>query len=71
MQSERLFHAINGHGGTARLVMLPFEGHGYRARESVMHVLAETVEWLDRHVKYVEKDLPGDPEAATAAEEVR
>jgi dipeptidyl aminopeptidase/acylaminoacyl peptidase len=52
MQSERLFHAINGHGGTARLVMLPFEGHGYRARESVMHVLAETVEWLDKHVKY-------------------
>jgi dipeptidyl aminopeptidase/acylaminoacyl peptidase len=51
MQSERLFHAINGHGGTARLVMLPYEGHGYQARESVMHVLAEMVEWLDRHVK--------------------
>lgn len=52
MQSERLFHAINGHGGTARLVMLPFEGHGYQARESVMHVLAEMVEWLDRYVKH-------------------
>lgn len=54
MQSERLFHAVNGHGGTARLVMLPFEGHGYRARESVMHVLAEMVEWMDRHVKHAE-----------------
>jgi dipeptidyl aminopeptidase/acylaminoacyl peptidase len=51
MQSERLYHAINGHGGTARLVMLPFEGHGYQARESVMHVLAEMAEWLDRYVK--------------------
>src|SRR5690606_19260703 len=40
MQSERLYHAIKGHGGTARLVQLPYEGHGYQARESVMHTLA-------------------------------
>jgi dipeptidyl aminopeptidase/acylaminoacyl peptidase len=51
LQSERLFHAIQGHGGTARLVVLPHEGHGYIARESVLHVLAETIDWLDRHVK--------------------
>lgn len=51
MQSERLFHAIQGHGGTARLVVLPYEGHGYVARESVLHVLAEMIDWLDRHVK--------------------
>jgi dipeptidyl aminopeptidase/acylaminoacyl peptidase len=51
IQSERMFHAINGLGGTARLVMLPNESHGYRARESVMHVLAEMVEWFDRYVK--------------------
>ncbi|MDA1263871.1 MAG: prolyl oligopeptidase family serine peptidase [Planctomycetota bacterium] len=51
VQSQRLFHAIHGHGGTARLVMLPAESHGYRARESVLHVQAETIEWLDRHVK--------------------
>jgi dipeptidyl aminopeptidase/acylaminoacyl peptidase len=50
MQSIRLFHAIQGLGGTARLVMLPAESHGYRARESVLHVQAETLEWLDRHV---------------------
>lgn len=50
VQSQRLYHAIQGHGGTARLVMLPLESHGYRARESVLHVLAETVDWLDRHV---------------------
>lgn len=51
MQSRRLFAAVKGHGGTARLVMLPNESHGYRARESILHTLAETVDWLDRHVK--------------------
>jgi dipeptidyl aminopeptidase/acylaminoacyl peptidase len=51
IQSERLFHAIQGNGGTARLVMLPYENHGYLARESVLATQAETIEWLDRHVK--------------------
>jgi dipeptidyl aminopeptidase/acylaminoacyl peptidase len=48
IQSERLFQAIRGNGGTARLVMLPHEGHGYLGRESVMHVLAEEIDWLER-----------------------
>jgi dipeptidyl aminopeptidase/acylaminoacyl peptidase len=48
VQSERLFQAIQGNGGTARLVMLPLESHGYLARESVLHVLAEQFSWLDR-----------------------
>lgn len=56
MQSERLYQAINGHGGIARLVMLPYESHGYRARESVMHVLAEMLDWLDIHVKDYEPE---------------
>lgn len=51
LQSERLFHAIKGTGGTARFVSLPHEGHGYRARESILHVLAEQIEWFDRYVK--------------------
>jgi dipeptidyl aminopeptidase/acylaminoacyl peptidase len=51
IQSERMFHAMNGLGGTARLVMLPHESHGYRARESVMHTLAEMIAWFDRYVK--------------------
>ena len=51
VQSRRMFHAMKGNGGTARLVMLPHESHGYRARESVMHALAEMVEWMDRYVK--------------------
>jgi len=50
MQSKRMFQAIKGNGGIARLVMLPFEGHGYRARESVLHVQAEMVDWLERHL---------------------
>jgi len=51
IQSERLFAAIKGLGGTARLVMLPEESHGYSARESVLHVLAEMIDWFDRYVK--------------------
>jgi dipeptidyl aminopeptidase/acylaminoacyl peptidase len=51
IQSERLYMAIKGHGGTARYVTLPGEAHGYAARESNMHVVAETIEWFDKHVK--------------------
>jgi dipeptidyl aminopeptidase/acylaminoacyl peptidase len=51
IQSRRLYHALKGHGATARLVMLPYESHGYRARESVLHVLAEMFEWFDKYVK--------------------
>lgn len=51
MQSERLFQAIKGNGGTARLVMLPHESHSYRARESVLHVVAEMLEWAERYTK--------------------
>jgi dipeptidyl aminopeptidase/acylaminoacyl peptidase len=51
IQSERLFAAIKGLGGTARLVMLPNEAHGYAARESVLHTLAEMIDWFGRYVK--------------------
>lgn len=49
IQSERLFGAIKGMGGTSRLVMLPLEGHSYSARESVLHTLWETGNWLERY----------------------
>jgi dipeptidyl aminopeptidase/acylaminoacyl peptidase len=48
VQSQRLFQALQGNGGTARLVVLPHESHGYLARESVLHVLAEQFGWLAR-----------------------
>ena len=50
-QSEVFFEAVRGSGGTARLVLLPFEDHGYRARESIEHVLWEQIRWFDRYVK--------------------
>jgi dipeptidyl aminopeptidase/acylaminoacyl peptidase len=51
VQSERFFQALQANGATARLVLLPHESHGYRARESVLHVLAEMFEWADKYVK--------------------
>jgi dipeptidyl aminopeptidase/acylaminoacyl peptidase len=51
MQSERMYQAIKGNGGNARYVSLPFESHGYQARESVEHVLWEMISWFDKHVK--------------------
>jgi dipeptidyl aminopeptidase/acylaminoacyl peptidase len=54
LQSERLYQAIRGLGGTTRLVMLPNESHGYRARESLLHMLWEMNAWLDHWVKDAE-----------------
>ncbi|MGB7297034.1 MAG: prolyl oligopeptidase family serine peptidase [Candidatus Aminicenantales bacterium] len=51
IQSERLYAALKGFGTTTRLVMLPNESHGYIARESILHVLAEMFEWFDKYVK--------------------
>jgi dipeptidyl aminopeptidase/acylaminoacyl peptidase len=51
IQSERMYHAVRGNGGTVRLVMLPYESHGYIARESVEHVLYEMLAWFDKYVK--------------------
>jgi len=51
IQSERMYHAIKGNGGVARLVMLPYESHGYRGAESILHTIAEMIDWLDEHVK--------------------
>ena len=63
VQSERLYAAIKGLGGTARLVMLPNEAHAYRARESIMQMLAESNAWLERYVKQAK---PAEGSAAGA-----
>jgi dipeptidyl aminopeptidase/acylaminoacyl peptidase len=52
IQSKRFYHALKGHGATARLTFLPFESHGYRARESVLHGLWEMHTWLQRFVRH-------------------
>ncbi len=51
MQSERYFNALKGLGAPARLVVLPKESHGYRGKESILHMLWEQDQWLQRHVK--------------------
>lgn len=51
IQSERMYHALKGHGATVRYVTLPHESHGYAGRESVEHTLWEMLNWFDRHVK--------------------
>jgi len=51
LQSERYFNALKGMGAPARLVLLPKESHGYAARESIMHVLWEQDQWLEKWVK--------------------
>jgi dipeptidyl aminopeptidase/acylaminoacyl peptidase len=62
LQSEKLFEAVRGVGGTTRLVILPLESHGYAARESVEHTLYEMVSWFDRYVKNA---APRSKQAAT------
>jgi dipeptidyl aminopeptidase/acylaminoacyl peptidase len=49
MQSDRFFNALKGHGALCRLVVLPYESHGYASRESIMHVLWETDRWLQKY----------------------
>lgn len=51
LQATKLYEAIRGNGGTARLVMLPFEPHWYTARESNEHLIYEMLRWFDTHVK--------------------
>jgi dipeptidyl aminopeptidase/acylaminoacyl peptidase len=51
MQSERFYNALRGHGVTTRLVMLPRESHGYRARESILHMWYEITTWFDKYLK--------------------
>ncbi len=57
MQSKRMFQAVKGNGGTVRLVMLPEESHGYRARESVLHTQAEMIDWFDKYVKNADSEV--------------
>jgi len=51
INSERLFNAIKGFGGTTRFVFLPFEAHSYRGKENLLHMLYEMNNWLDTYVK--------------------
>lgn len=60
MQSDRFYNALKGHGALCRLVILPYESHGYTARESIMHVLWETDRWLQKHCVSNTSELNAD-----------
>jgi dipeptidyl aminopeptidase/acylaminoacyl peptidase len=51
IQSERFYVALKGHGATVRYVTLPYEAHGYQARESILHTVAEMLNWADQWAK--------------------
>jgi dipeptidyl aminopeptidase/acylaminoacyl peptidase len=51
IQSERMYQALRGNGGTVRYVTLPHESHGYAARESIEHVLYEQLQWFEKYVR--------------------
>lgn len=51
IQSERLYNAIKGHGGTVRYVVLPYESHGYSGKENVLHMLWEMDTWMKTYLK--------------------
>jgi len=56
IQSERMYNAIKGHGGTVKYVQLPFEAHGYRGKENILHMLNEQFTWLEKYVKNADKN---------------
>lgn len=56
IQSERMFNAIKGHGGTVKYIQLPYESHGYAGKENMLHVLAEQFNWLEKYVKNASKN---------------
>lgn len=60
IQSERLFNAIKGNGGTVKFVSLPYEAHGYRGRENILHMLNEQFLWLEKYVKNAGKSKEED-----------
>src|SRR5262249_39007455 len=67
IQSERMYQAIKGNGGIVRYVQLPYEAHGYLARESTEHTLGERVNWFDKWVKNAAPETPAKTASAGAA----
>ncbi len=57
IQSDRMYAAVRGNGGTVRLVTLPYEAHGYRGLESIETTLYEMMSWFDRYVKNADTTL--------------
>lgn len=71
LQATKLYEAIRGNGGTARLVMLPHEPHWYTAMESNEQLVAEMLRWFDKYVKEAEPRGKGGAKAAAAKPEAK
>lgn len=65
IQSERMYNAIKGHGGTVKFVLLPYESHGYAGKENILHLLYEQYAWVEKYVKNADKNaVNGDKQKA-------
>ena len=53
-----MYQALKGNGGNVRYVTLPYEAHGYSARESIEHTLWEMFSWFDKYVKNAGEATP-------------
>ena len=63
VNSDRLFHALNGLGKTVALYRYPFEDHGPAGRETLLDLWSRWAAWLD---KYVKNPAPPNKPAAAA-----
>lgn len=48
MQSKRMYRALVANDKTAKLMLLPYEGHHYQAKENLQQVLSAQSDWLKR-----------------------
>ena len=55
MQSTRMYSALAANKKTAKLVMLPYEGHQYRAKENIHQLLIQQSDWLTRWLTITNK----------------
>ncbi|MCF7520097.1 prolyl oligopeptidase family serine peptidase [Pseudoalteromonas sp. L21] len=51
LQSTRMYQALIANKKTTQLIMLPYEGHSYRAKENLTYLLKEQSAWLNKWLK--------------------
>lgn len=52
INSDRMFHVLNGLGKTAALYKYPYEHHGPASEETLLDLWARWEQWLDMYVKH-------------------
>jgi dipeptidyl aminopeptidase/acylaminoacyl peptidase len=55
INSERMFHALDGLGKDVAMYMYPYEDHGPAAKETIQDLWARWIAWLDKYLKGEEK----------------